>query len=1470
FPLISLDSLALRYVDSGQYFKIEVNVYCDTLDKNTENNSSFVEVGIPANIDLRIDSVSLLPAGKLASHDGYLQGDTVFVLLRVSNYRGIDSAKMVEVKIDDYRGFIPLKVCDTMTFVDTGLSTGFRYDTLALIAVDTAIANSIRLRLTATNGVDTVVVGAAPPFGPVAHSQTELFTVAKGADPKVWVEELNHPVKYQLSYSYTVALTNLEQYRTDTVRLAHVPSASLDSVLYRKGNEAAKRWTASSYFVDTLQPLAADTARFTFYVTTAFTELDRFDNIAGSIACGNDRNPQNNDFERDELVSRNPYNIAVSIAAYQLAQNAQGQDTVHGMDRTITYRIVVSNIGDSTAYNVLLTDTAPLEAGQPMLQFERHGTDYFYNVSVAKHYAEDIGIASRYLRFTIDSLLAGDSAIVFLDARKLGKAGPVVNRVRVGVDPFSSHFHYPSNISFDEQKLADNLASTQVKVYSLANIELSIGATPDTAAQGDTVTFTIAAINHSLVETLEGLHVVIPSDIYNPVNRIMCGGRLRLLDYVDGPGNNSVFTPTEGYWAVTLNTNTILTLQLRAIVLDSLPRNLGEIDSATFSMSATPILNEYYIGIAANDSSTVYITYTDFDVSVTNAVFVRRGEPIASVADERPYNNESFGYKITVLSKRGAADSVRLVLELPAGIMASDVDAYPEPSSTSGNIIIWDNLVGIYGLPVLEVGDNAMREVVVTLQQQPVGSYTATAKVSAGKKESSLSNNSASATATVLSPYSLNITLAATPDFLLLGDETELTIVVENRSVIAVSDISLRTAALPQWLSFVGSADGVRRNERGELTWQYPDGLPALQPNDSVTLTIRLRATAGNETGLWAIRAYLQNETILADTKTLLVVVRDNPLKLQTTLSPNLHYTSDIIAYPDFSYTITLYNASNETFHDLNVVATLPAGITTADALQYPVSSLASGGLVTFTLTCTFDPLATAGLYVHSATATLADYNGRSLTARDSATLDLRNDVNLVATLELRSTSNYVYPPDYEFRQGETVRAYLRLENNGRICPNTDSVHMDCDLPPQLTFVSGVNIAALDSLYLPCHSVQTFFATLRAEQQGLFTLSATASTTFNGAPVLASAEVSGRVAVGADIQVEILPDVPTNEYDLLRRYTVRATNIGYWPADSLLLTHSLPPALEIIRYDSTTVTHDGDGNFSCAATTVADGASVEFWVLVQLREKPDGRLVETQLDAVATVKDDYKWSNNVALTKTLLFYPDPCNMILTVSPQDTILHNVEGVLSERSVVVYSIALRNAGSKPADKVMLRVSLSSQLRLESGAQDSLLLPSAYMTMGDEHTFTLAVRPQSNSSNGIQRTFALASIDDKVYHQMQRDTLRDTTKIALFSALDSWSIMAAFSPNGDGKNDKFYIRDLSETGFVQSAEIVIVNRMGSEVYRHRDYKAVQEDESQAFTAKGLPEGTYFYRLIVHFNDGSPNATRGGFITVRRSRWE
>src|SRR5690606_28509889 len=61
--------------------------------------------------------------------------------------------------------------------------------------------------------------------------------------------------------------------------------------------------------------------------------------------------------------------------------------------------------------------------------------------------------------------------------------------------------------------------------------------------------------------------------------------------------------------------------------------------------------------------------------------------------------------------------------------------------------------------------------------------------------------------------------------------------------------------------------------------------------------------------------------------------------------------------------------------------------------------------------------------------------------------------------------------------------------------------------------------------------------------------------------------------------------------------------------------------------------------------------------------------------------------------------------------------------------------------------------------------------------------------------------------------------------------------FTPNGDGKNDKFEIRGLEGYG---SAELAIFNRWGNEVYRNNDYK-------NSWDGINLNEGTYYYLIVL-----------------------
>ncbi|WP_276499633.1 ice-binding family protein [Pontibacter litorisediminis] len=67
-------------------------------------------------------------------------------------------------------------------------------------------------------------------------------------------------------------------------------------------------------------------------------------------------------------------------------------------------------------------------------------------------------------------------------------------------------------------------------------------------------------------------------------------------------------------------------------------------------------------------------------------------------------------------------------------------------------------------------------------------------------------------------------------------------------------------------------------------------------------------------------------------------------------------------------------------------------------------------------------------------------------------------------------------------------------------------------------------------------------------------------------------------------------------------------------------------------------------------------------------------------------------------------------------------------------------------------------------------------------------------------------------------------------------------AFSPNGDGKNDNWHIKNLEK---FPNNEIVILNRWGSEVYKTKGYQ-------NNWNGQGLGQGTYFYKVRVTVCDG------------------
>lgn len=89
----------------------------------------------------------------------------------------------------------------------------------------------------------------------------------------------------------------------------------------------------------------------------------------------------------------------------------------------------------------------------------------------------------------------------------------------------------------------------------------------------------------------------------------------------------------------------------------------------------------------------------------------------------------------------------------------------------------------------------------------------------------------------------------------------------------------------------------------------------------------------------------------------------------------------------------------------------------------------------------------------------------------------------------------------------------------------------------------------------------------------------------------------------------------------------------------------------------------------------------------------------------------------------------------------------------------------------------------------------------------------------------------------------------------------IYNAVSPNGDGKNEIFFIQYIDLLPETQRNSVTIYNRWGDEVFQTKNYNNTSNVfKGQSNTGDKLPSGTYFYKII--FASGK---SRTGFLELK-----
>ncbi|GAB3272439.1 hypothetical protein GCM10027347_44090 [Larkinella harenae] len=264
-------------------------------------------------------------------------------------------------------------------------------------------------------------------------------------------------------------------------------------------------------------------------------------------------------------------------------------------------------------------------------------------------------------------------------------------------------------------------------------------------------------------------------------------------------------------------------------------------------------------------------------------------------------------------------------------------------------------------------------------------------------------------------------------------------------------------------------------------------------------------------------------------------------------------------------------------------------------------------------------------------------------------------------------------------------------------------------------------------------------------------------------------------------------------------------------------------------------------------------------------------------------------NNSTPTTVILLGPPVAPNIGVAMAVKDT-ARQADGSYN----VTYQIIVKNYGSKDFTNVQIsdnlaevfntttgatyrvlespKVAMGSELRnredFDGDAQTEMLASGSKLGAGKSDTLLLAlnVKTDGRTTPYLNSAYAMAVAGADTLRDVSTDGFdpdpngnndpteneeRVATPLILNAKPDEIIIPEGFSPNSDGKNDLFVIRN---TGGA-TVRLEIFNRWGHTVYRNLDYKNDWDGTTNTgvrvgSSGKGLPDGTYFY--VVELSDG------------------
>jgi len=251
----------------------------------------------------------------------------------------------------------------------------------------------------------------------------------------------------------------------------------------------------------------------------------------------------------------------------------------------------------------------------------------------------------------------------------------------------------------------------------------------------------------------------------------------------------------------------------------------------------------------------------------------------------------------------------------------------------------------------------------------------------------------------------------------------------------------------------------------------------------------------------------------------------------------------------------------------------------------------------------------------------------------------------------------------------------------------------------------------------------------------------------------------------------------------------------------------------------------------------------------------DQRLVVTEAATYTVMALGH--SCNSDLSDPVEVIVDPVGQPVTVDMQ---IHNVPDrrLAMINDVFSYQLLAVNNGTHTATGVVINATLPANVTYETtigvyagdvrynAATHELTWLLGDMVTGQSEILTISVRA---SDEGTATQLAVVtSIEPD--HNHDNDAAEATVEIV---ALE---IPNAFTPNGDGLNDRFVIRGLE---FYPENRLLIFNRWGNEIFSSTGYK-------NDWDGATLNAGTYYYIFELRLHSGHWQTFKG-FVTIVRN---